>query len=173
MSFYWLHKGGILIKLWSTVKLAIVAVIPTFVIINITGWTISNRDYVAGVLICIAVDHIVGSIYHAFRVKDFTFKKNAIGLLTKLSLCVVAAILFEVIYLVVKEASLIYDYLKMVTRLIVVLYPAGSAFMNISALTNGRFPPLGWISKLNAFNKDLDLNNFRDKQPDTQENIIE
>ncbi|KAF2518244.1 hypothetical protein E0W68_09475 [Flavobacterium salilacus subsp. salilacus] len=77
-----------------------------------------------------------------------------------MSLCAGAAILFEIIHNVVKEATLIYDYLKIVTRLIVILYPAGSAFMNMSALTNGVFPPLGWITKIKAFNKDLDLERF-------------
>jgi hypothetical protein len=43
----------------------------------------------------------------------------------------------------------------------VFLYPAGSAFMNSAVLTNGKFPPMGWISILNNFNKNLDLNTFK------------
>lgn len=155
-----LHNGSLIIKLKATAVLAVPFSIVTWIISAIAHWSISNSDYIAGVLICIAIDHIVGSIYHAVKAKDFTFKKNAAGLITKLAMCAGAAILFEIIHNVVKEATLVYEYLKIVTRLIVILYPAGSAFMNMSALTNGVFPPLGWISKIKTFNKDLDLEKF-------------
>ena len=170
-----LHKGGLVIKLKAAFFLALPLSVFTWLISQVTKWSISNSDYIAGVLTCIAIDHIVGSIYHAKKVKDFTLKKNAIGLLTKLSLCVGAAILFEIMHNAVKDSILIYEYLKIVTRLIVILYPAGSAFMNMSALTDGVFPPLGWISKIKAFNKDIDLNRFRDKKTEVvvYENITE
>ncbi|NDI99549.1 hypothetical protein GWA97_10730 [Flavobacterium sp. LaA7.5] len=159
-SLYYLHVGGFFVKIWSATKLSVAVGIPTWFLSKVTGWGVSNSDYIAGVLTCIAIDHVIGSYYHAFKINDFTIKKNAVGLITKLSLCAGAAILFEIIHNVVKEATLIYDYLKIVTRLIVILYPAGSAFMNMSALTNGVFPPLGWITKIKAFNKDLDLERF-------------
>ena len=165
-----LHNGSIIIKLKSTLLLALPFSIVTWLFSEVTKWTISNSDYIAGVLTCIAIDHIVGSIYHAFKAKDFTFKKNAVGLITKLALCAGAAILFEIIHNVVKEATLVYDYLKIVTRLIVILYPAGSAFMNMSALTNGVFPPLGWVSKIKAFNKDLDVERCSNKNNNGQNN---
>ncbi|AXG73931.1 hypothetical protein DVK85_06610 [Flavobacterium arcticum] len=158
-----LHNGSIVIKLKSVFLLSLPFSAITWLISEITKWSISNSSYIAGVLTCIAIDHVVGSIYHALKAKDFTFKKNAVGLITKLAMCAGAAILFEIIHNVVKEATLVYDYLKIVTRLIVILYPAGSAFMNMSALTNGVFPPLGWISKIKAFNKDLDLERFSNK----------
>ncbi len=155
-----LHQGSLLIKIWSAIKLAVLALIPTWLISTISGWSITNSEYIAGVLTCIAIDHIIGSVYHAFKVKDFTIKKNLIGLITKLSLCVVAGILFEIIKNTVSEHSLIYEYLQSLTRLIIILYPAGSAFMNMSAITNGRFPPIGWINKIKTFNKDLDIQRF-------------
>ncbi|OIQ22217.1 MAG: hypothetical protein BM557_02235 [Flavobacterium sp. MedPE-SWcel] len=158
-----LHQGSVAIKVKAVIFLSLPFSGVTWLISQITKWSISNSDYIIGVLTCIAIDHIVGSIYHAVKVKDFTLKKNAIGLVTKLTLCVGAAILFEIMHNAVKESTLIYEYLKIVTRLIVILYPAGSAFMNMSALTNGIFPPLGWISKIKAFNKDLDLNRFSNK----------
>lgn len=145
--------------------------LPVWIISKIIDWTITNQDYLAGVLICIAIDHFVGSIYHAFKLKDFTFKRNAIGLINKLTLCATAALLFEVIGHTAKDISFIYEYLKTTTRLIVILYPAGSAFMNMSALTNGVFPPVGWIRRIAAFNHDLDLHKIKKSGPiDTGEN---
>jgi phage-related holin len=157
-----LHDGPLILKFKSLLILSLPLSTVTWIFTEISGWTFSNSDYIAGVLTCIAIDHIIGSIYHAFKLKDFTLKKNISGLLTKLALCAGAAILFEVIHTTVKDASLIYEYLKSLTRLIVILYPAGSAFLNMSAITNGIFPPLGWINKLKAFNENLDLNKIKE-----------
>ena len=156
-----LHKDiSMMVKLEAITKIAILLSIPASIIGKISDWSVSNQDYIAGVLACIAIDHLLGSIYHAFKLNDFTFRKNITGLLTKLMLCVVAAILFEVIRNTVKEVSFVYAYLKNITRLMIILYPAGSAFLTMSALTKGLFPPLGWINKLTAFNKTLDLTKF-------------
>lgn len=156
-----LHNGSFPVKIKSLIALSVPCSAFTFLFSLITDWTCTNAKFIAGVLVCIAIDHIIGSVYHAFKLRDFTFKKNIRGLLSKLALCAAAAALFEIIHYTVKDASLIYDYLKSLTRLVVVLYPAGSAFMNMSALTNGRFPPLGWINKIKAFNEDLDLDKIR------------
>lgn len=152
------------IKMWATVKLAAPLSVPAWCIANLTSWTISNQNYIAGVLVCIAIDHIIGTIYHLFYVKDFTFKRNATGLLQKLGLCVLAIGLFEIIHNTVKDVQLVYDYLKVITRLVVILYPAGSAFMNMSALTNGKFPPIGWINKVKNFNENLDLDKLKKQE---------
>lgn len=144
-------------KFKGTFNIATILSLPTAGIAYFSEWSLSNQSYIIGVLSCIAIDHLVGSAYHAFKIRDFTLKKNVNGLLSKLSLCAGAAILFEVIHQTVQEVSFIYDYLKIITRLIIILYPAGSAFMNMSALTNGVFPPVGWINKISIFNTSLDL----------------
>lgn len=164
-----LHKGAFVIKLYGALKLALPLSVLTWVVERFTAWGISNQEYIGGVLGCIAVDHLIGSIYH-LRQRDFTIKRNAIGLVTKLALCAGAALMFEIIQGALREAPFIYEYLKIITRLIVILYPAGSAFMNMSALTNGVFPPLGWMKKIKAFNENLDLDKFKGKQ-DGSDNI--
>jgi len=156
-----LHSGSFFVKIKASFYLSIPISLFSWCVEKITDWTISNQAYIAGVLTCIALDHIIGSIFHALKLRDFTFKKNATGLLMKLSLCAASVMLFEVIGDTIQDVSWAYDYLKTITRLIVILYPAGSAFMNMSALTNGAFPPLGWINKIKAFNEDLDLNRIK------------
>ncbi|MBF00606.1 MAG: hypothetical protein CMP77_11610 [Flavobacterium sp.] len=156
-----LHSGPLYLKFKGLIMLSLPFSIVTWLLSKIAGWSYDNSEYIAGVLTCIAIDHFIGSVYHAFKLKDFTFRKNIVGLLTKLALCAGAAILFEIIHTTLKDASFIYDYLKSLTRLIVILYPAGSAFLNMSAITNGIFPPLGWINKMKAFNENLDLNKIK------------
>jgi hypothetical protein len=55
----------------------------------------------------------------------------------------------------------------------VFLYPAGSAFVNASILTNGKFPPLGWIQKVEKFNSNLDINQFKEKKDEGTEDFSE
>jgi hypothetical protein len=145
-------------KIRATAKIALALSFPSWLITKITTWSVNNQEYIAGVLVCIAIDHLIGTIYHAFMAKDFSFRKNILGLLYKTALCTSAAVLFEVIQYIIKDISFIYEYLKTTARLIIILYPASSAFLNMSALTNGAFPPLGWIKKITAYNKTLDLN---------------
>lgn len=151
------------IKIYGCLKLALPLSILGLLSNDIFAWGVGNYNYIMGVMGCIAVDHIIGTIYH-LRQRDFTLKRNAVGLVTKIGLCAGAALMFEIIQHAMRDAPLVYEYLKMVTRLIVLLYPAGSAFMNMSALTNGVFPPIGWIKKIKAFNSDLDLDRFKPKE---------
>lgn len=164
----YLHNGTFTLKCKALTLLSLSLGTLAWCFGKITGWTLSNADYIAGVLTCIAVDHIIGTIYHAIKKRDFSFKKNVLGLLTKVSFCAASVILFEIIHNAMVNVPWCYQYLKVITRLTVLLYPAGSAFMNMSALTNGVFPPLGWIKKIKAFNENLDLDKF--KLPDSNHN---
>lgn len=56
------------------------------------------------------------------------------------------------------------DYLLAITRIMVFLYPASSAFVNSSILTSGKFPPIGWIVKIENFNKSMDIRKFKDNE---------
>lgn len=149
------------VKFLPSIKLAIIFSIPTWSISTISNWTLTNQDYLLSVLACIAIDHLIGTIYHAIKLRDFTFRKNAIGLIKKIGLCVLAIGLFEIIHNTIKDVALIYDYLKITTRLVVILYPASSAFMNMSYLTNGRFPPIGWINRIKIFNENLNIESLK------------
>ncbi len=164
-----LHKGAFGVKLLGSLKLALPLSVTTWCLERITHWSISNKEYISGVLVCIAIDHLIGSVYHAFKVRDFTIKKNAIGLMLKLTMCAGGAILFEIIQMVLHDVTFVYEYLKITARLIIILYPAGSAFMNMSAITNGVFPPLGWIKKIKAFNENLDLDKFKNDKKEENE----
>lgn len=169
-----LHEGlSIITQVKAAVKIALGLSIPAWALASLSEWTITNRDFIGCVLLCIAIDHLIGSWYHAFKKQDFSFKKNATGLLSKIGLCAAAAVLFEIIHYTVRDVSVVYDYLKYTTRLIILLYPAGSAFLNMSALTNGAFPPIGWIKRITAYNNSLDLNKiYRNGSTDIAEDTI-
>lgn len=160
-NFILLHTGSLLVKLKSVFYLSIVVSPVAYVIEAVSIWTVEHKSYILFVFGAILVDHALGSFKHLFVLRDFTFKKNIIGLGVKIGLAVCMGFLFEGVNHFLKEESFVKDYLEIVLRLMVFLYPAGSAFMNSAALTNGKFPPVGWINMLNKFNKNLDLKNFK------------
>lgn len=163
-----MFKGGMFIKLKSTVILGAVFSPFVYAFDNINAWSLLNKDYIFAVLLAIMIDHLVGSIYHGFKARDFSLKKNIIGLTLKLSLCTFNGVLFELLNGMTVNHKWLYDYLLLVTRLIVFLYPFTSAMINSSKLTNGVFPPIGWMEKITNFNKNLDLKEFVKKEDDAQ-----
>jgi len=133
---------------------------------RITGWYIENQYYVLFVLGAIIVDHILGSIYHKFHKKDFTLKKNLIGLVVKVGLAVMVGFLFEGINILItaddKFAELISGWTVMTLRLIVFLYPTMSALENSNKMTNNKFPGnLGIFKKLKSFTETADLDDLK------------
>lgn len=158
-----MHNAPLLAKLKSAAMLAVAMSPLAYIMDRINVWAALNIDYISSVLTVILIDWIVGVLYH-LKMRDFSLKKNLLGLLTKLILCALSGVTFEVISELTKHNTFIYEYLMMVTRLMVILYPAGSAFMNMSVLTGGKYPPEAWIKIIKGFNKDLDLNRFKEKQ---------
>ncbi len=81
-------------------------------------------------------------------------------------MCLFAGSLFEALPYFLKEDNFVSQGLLLVTRLSVFMYPAASAWMNISAITDGKFPPIAWTKKLKAFNENMDIKVLQ--QPDSE-----
>jgi hypothetical protein len=171
-----IHNGSAVVKLKSLLMLSLP--LSALASVNpIAHWIDANIAYIGFVLVAIAIDHILGSAVHAFVKRDFTPKKNIIGLAVKLSLVLSVGILFEGFQFLYPEKTpfieAAMDYLLTITRIMVFLYPAGSAFVNASILTNGKFPPLGWIKKVEKFNSNLDINQFKEEKDEGTEDFSE
>lgn len=127
----------------------------------IANFILDDKEFMFLVSIAIIIDHVVGS-YMWFIKRKFSIKKNMTGLFLKVALCICGFFLFEGLTYILGEESFLATYFQVVTHLTLFLYPAGSAFMNMSVLTKGIFPPIGWINRIKAFNEDLDLDKFND-----------
>jgi len=156
-----MHKGSIMVKFKSTLVLSIMTAAPVGLFETLSNWLIDNSAYIGFVLFAIVVDHILGSAVHLWVKRDFSFKKNIIGIFVKLGLVFTVGVLFEGFQYIYPEDNVITDYLSLITRLMVFLYPAGSAFMNCAILTKGKFPPIGWINKISKFNQNLNVSEFK------------
>lgn len=155
-----IHAGTIVAKIKASIKLGFLLSFPTFIWDQISQWGIDNSDYLAIVLMAIAIDHILGTFKHLFVNRDFSMRKNIIGICVKIGLVVSVGFLFEGLNIIIHQDTLIKDYLIIVTRLIVFLYPAGSAFGNSAVISGGKFPPSAWMDKLKKFQKNLDPNDL-------------
>lgn len=160
-NFTLIHVGTYLDKIEATVKVGLLISPFIFAMGRFNLWIHLNIDYITVVLGAIAVDHILGTIKHGFFFYDFTIKKNLVGLMTKIGLVIACGFLFEGLNILVHKDSVIKDYLTITTRIIVFLYPAGSAFSSSSVISGGKFPPTGWMEKLRRFQTNLDTNSFK------------
>jgi hypothetical protein len=177
-NFTVIHVGTFIMKIKSTFKLGVLlspvlyatekmsVVMATWLKINV--WVIDNSTYIQLVLGAIAIDHVLGSIKHLFWTQDFEFRKNLTGLSIKIGLVVAVGFLFEGLNELVHEHSIIKDYLTTTTRIVVFLYPAGSAFSNSSVISGGKFPPIGWMERLKKFQTNLNPQDLTPATPAEQ-----
>lgn len=125
-------------------------------------WWIENIDYFVIAMVLVAGDHLLGSVVHKWWKNDFNWRSNGVGLLIKTSMVLMGMLVFEGINHIAKEHSLIYDYLKLVTRLVVLLYPARSIWNNMSIVTNGKLPPKSIIDKSTLFLQTLNPKDLKE-----------
>lgn len=143
-----IHNGDFEQRIFSTSKLALASSPIAYLMGFITDWFSLNSGYVIFVFIAIIIDHLVGTWVHAFIKRDFSMKKNIVGFFTKTFLAIAVGIIAEGISYIMGEGMFVTDYFNTLSRLMVFIYPAGSALMNVSVITKGAFPPTAWMERV-------------------------
>jgi hypothetical protein len=161
-----IHTGVWYAKIKSSFTLGVTLSPIAFIIEKATHWYLDNQTYIYWVCLAIVIDWAVGVIKH-LMLKTFSWKRMGNGILLKVGMALMAGLLFEALPYFLKEDNLVSDSLIIVTRLSVFMYPAGSAFMNMTVVTKGEFPPIGWIKWLKSFNENLTIP--KRKSDDTDE----
>lgn len=164
-----MHFGSVYSKIKSTFYLSLIISPIAFFLEKVMEWLSLNYEYVGFVVAAILIDHLIGSWVHAVHNRDFTIKKNIQGLFTKCALVLLVGILVEGFHHIVGVDNFLTDYFSVISRLMVFIYPAGSALMNCAIITKGKFPPVSWMVKLNRFNKEMTLESFK---PKSDEEVI-
>ena len=144
----------------AVLKLSLFGSPVAWIIEKINGWYFENYGYVLFVMVAIFFDHVLGTWVHGWIKRDFSFKKNVYGLFTKISLSVFVGIMIEGMTHIMGKENFITDYFSLVCRLMVFVYPAGSALWNCAIITKGVFPPVSFLKKVKGFNESLDLKQF-------------
>ena len=164
LQFVNIADGDLPTKFSSALRLSLIA--SPFILIwdKIVKWGVPNQDYILIVLGAILVDWFFG-IWKHLKKRTFSFKQNALGLIIKVALTTGAAFLFEGLNSIVKDsADIIVVSLTTVTRVIVFLYPAVSAWQNIYIVSDERFPPKAWMDRINKFNENLNVKELTDEK---------
>lgn len=109
---------------------------------KMVGWINGNQNYIILLIGVLIVDHLLGTISHATKLFDFSFKKNVYGLFIKICLVCSVGFIFEgLCEMMIFKNSAIKLYTQDVLHIVVFMYPADSALKNSVILSDGRFPP--------------------------------
>lgn len=155
-----IHNGTLIAKIKSTVILSLLSTPLAILLKAAADWLEVNIVYITFISIAIITDHLIGVIVHLFIKKDFSILENIKGLAIKSFLVMAVAVLVEGMSHIIGNGFIV-DYVSITFRLMVFLYPAGSAFMNCAVITDGKFPPIALINKIKNFNTDLNLKNLK------------
>lgn len=144
-----IYKMLVNLKALTLIALTLTPIV--WIIEKLTAWHISNSTYAIFVLGAIMADHFLGTLYHIFWRKDFSFIKNLSGLVVKVMAVVLVGYLFEGLNELIVGVSFFKEYTITVLRLTVFLYPANSAFELSYKMTNKKFPPMGLMERIKQF----------------------
>ena len=151
--------GSYTTKAVATVQISATTAVGLTLFERFSAWYISNQVFMIYVFVALMLDHLLGTYVHLFIKRDFAI--------------VAGYILFEMIHQIVQEVDFISIYFKVLLQIMVILYPAGSAMVNLSIITDGVFPPIGWMKKLKNFNENVNLHEFSTKKDISNESYEE
>ena len=158
-----LYKGGVFAKINASFKLCMFPAVAVSAFEYFSGLYTTDLSFLYGVLLVLMIDHVLGTYLHYFVDKDFTFKANLLGLLKKLTVILSGYSMLLIMHDALDEVEFLDVYFKVMVKLMVLLYPLGSALVNMSKVTNGAFPPSGLLKKIKNFEKTGDLDSLKQK----------
>jgi len=105
-------------------------------------------------------------ILKSIKLRRFSMLLVVVGLATKLGASYVVVQIFQALsspqeFINSPDAR---NYFVLTWKLLVMFYPALSAFNNIFYVSNKKFPPLWWMMRMQNFNKDGDIEKLIGKQ---------
>lgn len=162
-----IHSGNYNEKFLAIFKLAMVPAAGISVMEKFSNWYIDNHIFIVLLIGGLLGDLVMG-IWKHLKKHTFSFKKMMTGFIEKAGIIVVAYFLCESLIQIISDAELGTIYFKFVSKIMLFVFPAGNAFVNMGIVTDGKFPPLGLLKRFEKFNRDLDLSAFKFDNPNTQ-----
>lgn len=162
-----IHSGPVYSKVFSALKLAAVPAVGLSISERFTGWYVESFVFIWMLGFALVADLIVGIWKHLLN-ETFSPKKMLWGFGQKLGLIILVYFLTEAFIQIISDADLDSVYFKVATKLMIFIYPAGNALVNVGIITKGKFPPLGFLKKFEKFNNTLDVNVFKQKEDESK-----
>lgn len=164
-----LHSGTAVNKIGAAFKLAAVPAVGISISERFTGWYIESFVFITMLGFALIADLIVG-IWKHMRNGSFSPKKMLTGFCQKMGLVILVYFLTEAFIQIISDADLDSIYFKVASKIMIFIYPAGNALVNIGIITEGKFPPLAFLKKFEKFNKTLDIRDLKNKSDETENN---
>lgn len=147
----------------------ILTLAPTIWIIEqISGWYILNRQFADFILVAILFNMIIGAWYH-HKMRTFSYREFII----KNSLMVLVLILgysmLEMLRITFGD-NMLAEGFKTVIRVSTLLYPMSKSLKNLYILSNKQFPPKFIMEKLYNFEKSGNINDLFPNQGEEYKN---
>ena len=110
-------------------------------------------------------------ILKSIKLRRFSMLVLVVGLATKLGVSYIAIQIFQAFsspqeFINSPDAR---NYFVLTWKLLIMTYPALSAFNNIFYVSNKKFPPLWWMMRMQNFNKDGNVEKLLGKTQDEKE----
>jgi hypothetical protein len=159
-------KVKILYSAMFTIMFSPVAYIFDF----IRDFLIPERYFFQTVIFLCLADAVMG-VAKSYKLKRFNPLLLVIGLATKLGVSYVVVQIFQALsspqeFINSPDAR---NYFVLTWKLMVMFYPALSAFNNIWYVSGKKFPPLWWMMRMQNFNKDGNVEKFLGKTQDEKQ----
>ncbi|AZA73582.1 hypothetical protein [Chryseobacterium indoltheticum] len=161
-----IHSSGVGGKMWSSLQLALVPAVGLTISERITGWYLESYVFIFILGFAIIADLVAG-VWKHMKFNTFSPKKMMIGFSQKIGLVILVYFLTEAFIQIIADAELDSIYFKVASKIMIFIYPAGNALVNIGIITDGKFPPLAFLRKFEKFNKTLNINDLNLKNNET------
>lgn len=172
-----LHSGNAVNKLFSSFKLAAVPAVGLSISERFIDWGVSNQVFISILVGTLFVDLILG-VWKHLKMSTFSFKQMILGFCQKIGIVILFYFLSEALIQIISDADLDSIYVKVALKLMLFIYLAGNSLVNMGIITNGKFPPLYFLKRIDKFNKTGDVRAFNlknkiDENEDTNTNSPE
>ncbi|ALR29775.1 hypothetical protein ATE47_04220 [Chryseobacterium sp. IHB B 17019] len=163
-----IHSGGLGGKIWSSIQLAAIPAVGVTITEKLIGWYIDSQIFIIILVGMLFVDLILG-VWKHWKLHTFSFKRMIKGFMEKVGLLILFYFISEALIQIIADADLDSVYVKVPLKLIMFFYLAGNALVNMGIISNGKIPPLALLSRIEKFNKtlnieDLNLKNNKDEK---------
>jgi phage-related holin len=156
-----LEQGSLSVKLLISFILSIISSPVVLTVIPYLDYVTPKGDFVIIIFWAIIADWITG-MYKWWLRHKFDFKAMAVGLITKVFIAYIGMMLFQSMGMIdeLEHHADIQSYLLLIGKMTVFFYVAGSAFNNLYYISGGKFPPIGWMKRMKAFEESADTSVF-------------
>jgi hypothetical protein len=167
-----MENGTFTIKLETSVTLALFASTLTWVgawvLEQLGGFgplIVKDAAFVRILFLCLFLDLLLGAWKNYSRF-TFNWKKLYTGLMEKVFVSFAGMVIFNALSSVEQLEALpeINSWFILTGKLMNLFYVGGSALSSMYVITGGKFPPVGFMQRLDKFNRTLNVDDLTGKQ---------